>query len=412
MQKLKEANLYRNELIPVSGKLVERYNKCLLKMGFEETKLTKFSIDGLGWSPEIAQEKKNSFYLNNGEANTHAILISPKQKAVPVYNPFHSFDAALMKLVFKTHQETINDITRDSAICIDFDQKIDVFYEPLDVLRYKDVVIKFHLIDALEKAKAEQLKLIEVFNIDNNFINENIHQQLLASAKKHGDLRNRKVVLEDINFTSDSFYTKAFGGIYVLRDFIEPILIFEKEEAYKEAIKDTIHDVLMYHISHAELIDKLNSHKIIECDLEEEATKKRYERIKKYVFSTFLKEHKHPIKDILEDPILFKSYLNKIDLSARKKVMGVELYLDKKKVSKNINPKDSIDENIYVAMHKPHSSLKPSHQDLIWNLLVSIAPKDVLFLFWYDKERFFELFKNLDESMKDWVIETIRNNFN
>jgi Cu/Ag efflux protein CusF len=56
--------------------------------------------------------------------------------------------------MFKKHGDKINDITRDSAICIDFDQKIDVFHEPLDVLKYKDITIKFHLIDNLNKAKA------------------------------------------------------------------------------------------------------------------------------------------------------------------------------------------------------------------------------------------------------------------
>ena len=79
MQKLKQANLYRNELIPISGKLVVRYNKCLVKLGFTETKLTTFSIDGAGWSPEIADEKENAHYLNNGEANLHAIIITPLQ---------------------------------------------------------------------------------------------------------------------------------------------------------------------------------------------------------------------------------------------------------------------------------------------------------------------------------------------
>ena len=69
MQKLKTANLYRSELIPVSGKLVERYNLCLEKLGFKKTKLKSFSIDGLGWSPEIAEEKKNLYYLNHGDAN-------------------------------------------------------------------------------------------------------------------------------------------------------------------------------------------------------------------------------------------------------------------------------------------------------------------------------------------------------
>ena len=60
MNKLMAANLYRNELIPISGKIVERYNKCLKKLGFKETALNTFSIDGMGWSPEISAEKKRT----------------------------------------------------------------------------------------------------------------------------------------------------------------------------------------------------------------------------------------------------------------------------------------------------------------------------------------------------------------
>ena len=87
------------------------------------------------------------------------------------------------------------------------------------------------------------------------------------------------------------------------------------------------------------------------------------------------------------------------------------MFLEKQQISKNINPKDFIDEEMYVALHKPHSSLLPNHQDLIWSLLVNIAPKDVLFLYWYDKEQFYEVFKTLEDSKQDWVIETICNNF-
>ncbi|MCH3883106.1 MULTISPECIES: DUF6638 family protein [Tenacibaculum] len=411
MQKLKEANLYRSELIPISGKLVARYNQCLLKLGFTETKLASFTIDGIGWSPEIAEEKNNPSYLNNGEANPHCILITPLQKGLPVYNPFHSYDRDLMKLVFQKHGDKINNITRDSAICVDFDQNIDVFYDPLDVLRYKDVTVKFLLINDLDKAKKEQLALVELFHKDNNFIDETIHQQLLASAKKYGDLRERDLNLEPVSFTTDSFYTKAFGGIYVLRDFILPMLVFESEATYKEAIQDTIHDVLMYHISHPELMEKLRNHSIAEFDLDEKMTLKRYERIKKYVLSELVKDPKHPIKDILDDKMLFKGYLNKLEMNARKKVMGVERYLEKVQVNKDYKIEDIVDSEVYFALHNPHSSLKPNHQDLIWKLLVNVAPKDILFLYWYDKEEFYKQYKTWDDSMKEWVINTIKTNF-
>lgn len=411
MQKLEEANLYRNELIPINGKLVERYNKCLVKLGFTETNLTSFSIDGIGWSPEIAEEKKEVFYLNNGEANPHAILITPLQKGLPIYNPYHSFDTELMKLVFRTHQKKIQNITRDSAICIDFDQNIDVFYEPLDVLKYEEITIKFHLIDNLKKAKTAQLKLIEIFKKDTNFIDENIHQQLLTSAKKYGDLRQRNINFDAIIYTSDSFYTKAFGGIFVLRNFIKPILVFQNDEAYKEAINDTTHDVLMFHISQPELIEQLKDHFIIECNLAKEVKTERYNRIKKFIFGELLKETRHPVNDILEDKMLFKSYLNKIDIKSRKKVMSIERYLEKKTINSDVKIKDIVDEEFYFALHKPHSSLRPNHQDLIWKLLTNISSKDVLFWYWYDKEDFYKNFKNWNETKKDWVIETICNNF-
>ncbi len=269
MQKLKDANLFRSELIPVSGKLVERYNQCLIKLGLDPTKLKNFLIDGIGWSPEIAEEKKKVHYLNNGDANAHAIIISPLQKGKPVYAPFHSFDREIMKLVFKVYEDKINDITRDCAICVDFDQNIDTFYEPLDILKYENIQVGFRLINDLDDIQKQQQLLIEKFKRDNNFIDENIHEELLKSAKKYGDLRDRDLSLPDLQFETDSFFTEAFGGIYVLRDFITPIVVFEDEEAYKVAIKDTSHEVLIYHVSQPELMDKLRDHLIIECDLEE-----------------------------------------------------------------------------------------------------------------------------------------------
>ncbi|WP_397362871.1 DUF6638 family protein [Olleya sp. R77988] len=410
MQKLKQANLYRSELIPISGKLVERYNQCLKKLGFAPTKLKEFNIDGIGYSPEIAQEKGSTMYLNNGEANPHAIIISPLQKGKPVYSPFHSFDREMMKQVFQVHGEKINDITRDSAICIDFDQDIDAFYEPLDVLKYNKIYIKFHLIDNLDQIQKDQQKLINTFKEGNNFIDEDLHAQILESAKTYGDLRGRDLSLHSLQHQTDSFYTKSFGGVYLLRDFISPIIVFENLKWYKEAIKDTTHDVIIFHIEQPELMEKLRDHVIIEYDLEAALNTSRYQRIKSVEFAMSLKDTQHPLKDILSDEVLFKSYLNKLDIDTRKRVMGVELYLQKLEMSNQFKIADIVDKNMFNALHEPHSSLTAKHQDLIWKLLINVSPKDVLFLYWYDKEEFYRLYNTWDDSYKDWVIETISNN--
>lgn len=410
MQKLKAANLYRSELIPVSGKLVERYNKCLLKLGFAETKLKKFSIDGMGWSPEVAEEKKDDNYLCNGPSNPHGIIISPLQNRKPVYSPYHSFDRDMMQLIFKSYSKKINDITRDSAIIIDFDQKIDSFYEPLDVLKYNEITIDFHLMDNLYHQQSEQFQLIDKFKTNHNFIDEDLQAQILESAKSYGDLRGRDLELPNLKFQSGSFYTKAFGGIYVLRDFIKTIVVFEDMDTYKEAIKDTIHDVLMYHVSHDELVEKLRDHIIIECSLEDIVNTDKYDRIKKYEFAQLLSDTKHPLNDILSDSMLFKNYLNKLDIASRKRVMSVELYLERLERSNTYKLEDMVDKQMYFALHTPHSSLSVQHQDLIWKLLINIAPKDVLFLYWYDKEQFYKSYETWDESFRDWVIKTISNN--
>ena len=410
MQKLKEANLYRSELIPVSGKLVERYNKCLKTLGFKETKLKSFSVDGVGWSPEVAEEMKDVHYLNHGDANPHGIIISPLQKGKPVYLPFHSFDREMMQHIFRTHGSKINDITRDSAICIDFDQDIDVFYEPLDILKYDDVSITFRLIDNLEDKQKEQLRLVDKFKSGNNFIDENIHQELLDSAKTYGDLRHRDLKLHPLHFSTGSFYTRAFDGVYLLRDFIKPIVVFESKDYYKEAIKDTVHDVLIYHIEQPELIEKLKSHIIIECDLEHMVKTPNYERIKKFELYQNLMDPQHPTSEILNSKPLFKSYLNKIDLKSRKRVMGVELYLEKLERSNAFKLEDMVDQSMYFALHQPHSSLSAEHRDLIHKLLINIAPKDILFLYWYDKEQFYKNYEHWDDSFQDWVIDTISNN--
>ncbi|WP_375238808.1 DUF6638 family protein [Aurantibacter sp.] len=409
MQKLKEANLYNHELIPISGKLVERYNTCLIKLGFTPTKLTNFHIDGIGWSPEIANEKDNVSYLNNGEANLHGILISPLQYKKPVYEPFHTFDREMMQQVFSIHGDKIKDITRDCAICIDFDQYIDAFYEPLDVLKYKDVEISFHLINDLEEKQKEQRRLISKFKTDHNFIDEDLQAELLESANSYGDLRDRDLSLHSLTYTSSSFYTKAFGGVYVLRDFIKPIVVFNDLSWYKEAIKDTIYDVLLFNISQPELIEKLKDHTIVSCDLERIVQTERYERIKKFELISALKETTHSKKDILNDPLLFKSYLNKLDIKRRKHVMSVELYLEKLEVSNQYKIADLIDNDLYFGLHEPHSSLTTNQSDLIWKLLNDVSVKDVLHLYWYDKEAFYKAYNAWDDGFKDWVIETISN---
>ncbi len=412
MEKLKAAGLHGRELIKLSGSLAKRYNACLALLGVPPTGLDSFHIDGMGWSPEISEEKKDPYYLNIGEANSNAIIISPAQEGNPVHMPFHSFDRDIITAIFAAYERQIRDITKDSAICGHLDQQIDAYYEPFDLLRYTQLSVSFKLINDLEEKQKEQLELVEQFHEGNNFIDKQLHAKLLDSAKTYGDLRDRKLHLEPITLDISSFYTRAFGGIFVLRDrdFVSDIIVFESMDMFNKAIKNTVHNVHLYHISHNELTSTLVNHRIADFDIKKSAKTKRYDRIKKHRFVELVKKTEHPLHEVLDSPFLFKKYLNDLEEGVRKKLMSVELYNQRKIVERELKMEEVVDLEYTKALLEPHSSLEGELEDLIWKLLVKIVPKDPLHLYWYDKSAFYEAFAKWDDTYKDWVIDCILEN--
>ncbi|WP_394747848.1 DUF6638 family protein [Spongiimicrobium salis] len=410
MEKLRAAGLFGGAMVPLSGSLIKRYNECLAVLGVTPTKLKKIEIDGLGWSPEVAEEKEDNFYLNIGEANTNAIIVSPAQKGKPVHMPSHSFDRDLMYAVFAAYERQIRDITKDAALVLHLDQKIDTFFEVFDLLRYEEITVSFEVLNGLDKKQREQEDLIEQFYEGNNFIDRELHQKIVDSAKAYGDLRHRKLYLEPIKVKASSFYTTAFGGVFVLRDFIKDILIFESEEVYKNAIGDTDHEVLLFHIGHDELLTTLVDHIIIEDNMKKAIKTPRYERIKRHLFSEHVQEREHSFQEILDSHFLFKKYLNKLNVDVQKKISGVELYYQRLIVNRNLKKEGYVDPIYAKALHAPHSSLEEEHAALIWKLLVKIAPKDPVHLYWYDKAAFYKAYKSWEPSYQEWVITRIQEN--
>lgn len=412
MEKLKAAGLYGGALVQVSGSLVGRYNECLAMLGLPPTSLDRFTIDGMGWSPEIALEKDDNFYLNIGEANPNAIIISPEQAGKPVHMPFHSFDRDVMTAIFAAYPLQIRDITKDSAIVVHLDQEIDAYYDPFDLLRYTKISVYFNLLNDIDVKQEEQLALISTFKKDNNFINRGIHKEILASAKAYGDLRKRKLKLPPLELPISSFYTKAFGGIFVLRDFTTDIIVFEDQELFAKATENSSVEVNLFHIAHHELTVNLVSQGIAQFDIKKAAKTKRYERIKKHVFVEHLQKSEHPLTEILESHLLFKKYLNTLDSDTRKKVMSVELYNQRKIIERDLKIEDVVDLQYTQALLEPHKNLEEEHQELIWKLLSKIVPKDPLHLYWYDKAAFYNAFKSWKGDYQDWVIQLILKNRN
>ena len=410
MEKLRAAGLFGGGMVVLSGSLAKRYNECLSMLGVKPTKLKTFSIDGMGWSPEVAVEKKENYYLNTGDANINAIIISPQQKDKAVHMPSHSFDRDVMEAVFAAYGREIRDITKDSALVLNLDQKVDAFFEPFDLLRYDKIEVTFTLLNDLDKKQMEQQAFINFFNRDNNFIDRDIHNHLLKSAKEYGDLRGRKLKLEPIQLKVRSFYTRAFGGVFVLKDFVKKILVFEDEKMFKRAINDSAHEVMLFHKDHDELIDALVDNMVLRKDFKGAMRTPRYNRIKKHVFVEEAKKTEHPLSEILDSHFLFKKYLNKLPIEIQKKISGVELYYQRLIVDRNLKIQEYVDAHFVKVLHEPHPSLKEEEDELVWKLLSKIVPKDPVHMYWYDKEQFYNLYSEWKPDYQDWVIEEILEN--
>ncbi|WP_420574823.1 DUF6638 family protein [Kordia sp.] len=411
MEKLKRSELFGAALVPVTGALVERYNKCLSYIGTAPTQLLSFHIDAMGWSPEIADEKDDFLYLNSGEANPNAIILSPKQNEKPAYSPFHSFDREIMNLVFKQHKHAIKDITRDAAICVDLDQYIDAFYEPEDLLKYNQITVDFTVVEDLFTVQQKQLQLVKEFHEEDNFLDESLHLKILASARKHGDLRSRTLQMESIDFKTSSFYTKAFGGVFVFRrkGSGKNILIFESKEEADKVV--TSAKTQAFHIEDGRFFSALAAEKMIVLDPEHSVLSGYFERVQKTIFLSHIKEPTHSLSDILDNSNVYKRYLNRLTADTRKQLMILDRLQTNATKANALDVEGGLTPEVLACIQIPTPELSMDLQELVWKLIVKTTPyKDPLFLYWYDKETFYAEYTAWDTSYQDWVIKLIKQN--
>jgi hypothetical protein len=301
MNKLKEAGLYMSGLYPVKGKMIGRYNQCLQSLGFQTTALSEIHIDSIGWSPEVAQEMKNNYYLNHGGANPYGIILSPEQFGKAVFFPYHSFDRELVEAFYKLNETSIKDITADAAITIDLDQNIDAFYEPSDLIDYDNITVGYKIIGELDREQVKQNVLIQKMYQGHNCLDMNLHNKILASSNKFGDLRGRSLQLREVDYPTTSFYTKAFGGVFVLRGGSNGhLLIFES----LEEMNKYEHTYWAEHISSPNLLQELLNRGWLTFDLNK-ITEERLMRITQHYFAQSLKTDAHSLTDIFTNKSIY-----------------------------------------------------------------------------------------------------------
>jgi len=400
MDRLRKAGLYMSSLYSLKGKMVERYNQCLLSLGLDPTELTSINIDAIGWSPEVAEEKEEIHYLNHGGANPYGIIMSPEQNGLPIYFPFHSFDRELVDLFFKENLAAIKDITADAAIIINLDQDIDAFYEPSDLIDYNMVTVGYKILGELDREQIKQNTLVQKMYRGHNSLDVNLHNKILASATKFGDLRGRSLQLREVDYQTTSFYSKAFGGVFVLRSKTEGhLLIFES----MEEINKYQHTYMAEHIASPNLLTELVNRGYIHFDVNK-IGRERIERITQYYFAESVDGSEHSLSEILTNKSLYLKYLNQLSQEAKMQVIGPIKFLEKISAGHKPERERYMTDDIFRALHSP---VHDENSSLMWMLICRMQPTDPFYTYYFDKELFYKQFKRYSDGYKEWVIQLI-----
>lgn len=227
MKRLIEKGLMFGNLIEVSSpQLVERYNRALKALTGKETTLSDFHIDISGFSPEIGEEFGDRLYLNPHGCNRQFILLTTSQKTAPLLHIKFSTSRDILQRFIQANERQLFALTAQDAVIGELANSVYEMSSPLKLLEIRKVTVEADTIGG-HVADANQLAgLIDRFRTEpDGWRDDDLIAQMIALAKKTGDVTRVPISLPAMGFEQPSFWTAHFGGVYVFGDTPVPAVI-------------------------------------------------------------------------------------------------------------------------------------------------------------------------------------------
>lgn len=411
MQLLSDAGLFGAGLLPVNTEvLVQRYNDCLQELGLDPTSLSKFNIDGMGWSPEIAAEKGDVHYLSAGLPNQLAIIITPNQRNKPVYFPFHSYDRQLMDSYFNRSIKEIADITASRGIALDIDQELTKYESVRDLCLVNYVMVRTYS-GGLGDLAREQKRLIEQLMLSPSaWRDADFRQKICQTSIPYGDLRHRRVEIEDFRFSDiGSFYTRAFGGVFVLKHFREEKRLLLIEDQSLAA--DCCDQRAAFPVYDPATVNRLCQEGFLDLNLK---WYQAYPQVLVY------------LKDCLAAEILCQKYADldfyqlnppqKRQLMLDTKGDAGDVYYELERFMKFLQGTTTpsgttLSAELKQLLLRPNRNLPLSEQLVLRQFLHRLNQSDIVQLYADDKNFFFEQYRHWSNSKQRWAVAKITQDY-
>ena len=396
-----EPRLYPDLVKVASPALVTRYNDALNALGLAPTSLATFHIDGLGWSPEIAAEKGKRHYLTHGLANSFAIILTVDQRGSGLYAPVMSFERPLMASYYARFAAEIADLTRETALQLEFDQGFSSYASPQNLLRIESVTVRGNA-GGLGAVAAEQAKLVEQFRDEPlAWFDPALRRRIMDSARAHGDLRARRLGIPDVVFdeTAD-FYTPAFGGVFVLRSRGGNAYLILENETEFEALTSKRHAVFL---RDPELLEHLQAESLVEIDLAwYRAHPDALRQKREFLLADLFFEHDPETDFAALTAPQRKGRLLELQDALPETLLELEYLITKLERGDRVRP-EQLSPDLTRMLLRPHDNVVGHQREVVWQLLLRLEPRDVVELYRFDREKFAEVYETWPEAKKRWA---------
>ena len=416
MEQLTIKDLYREPLVEVNSKeLVSRYNQGLEMLGLQPTTLTRFTLDMMGWSPEIAAEQGSNHYLTRSFANPTAMIITINQRNAPLCNSYHSFEKDMITAVYDNYGRQIMDINTTDVLCIDMDNGLSRYSTVDDLLLIDNFVLKAETPGRLLEHVRQQKELVARFmESDALWESDEEREKLRLSGKLYGDLRHRDVQIDPFVYTHlDMFFTEALGGVYVLYDQrktrrTNPLVIYRNRKALQLADSKKPRMRLMP-VTDASLWRLLKQEQYIQVDLDYYRENPHFIDLKK---ETVLADY----ACMTTDDYVGWSELKKKNFISTHGADVPELYFELERLQKRLESGEKQDDielsdKLMACLARPHQRLDLRYHPVVERLLSEMDPGDPIRLFQCDKTRFCRIFSELSDGRKRWLVDHLNLGF-
>ena len=408
MEKLVESGLFGEGLIRVdNAERVARYNECLDLLGIAPTELSEFRVDGIGWSPEIAEEKDDRFYLSAGPANPMGIVVGPDQRNRPIYFPYQSYDRLMMAAYFEQFGHPVADITSSVCIGLDIDQELTSYRTPLDLLLVDDIIVRTVACGITDSAGSQRALVERLQAPGMDWADAELRNQVIESAQRYGDLRFLQTEIPELRFEVPNIsYTQAFGGTFVFRGMSAKdgfTVLNDPAEPDRQG-----GGAKMIALTDEDLVSRLEVERIVEVNL------------------AWYAEHPEALDEIHElltgDFILSRE--PDCDYSAmnrprRKRLLASmeadipEVLHELERLARELdgykrNPYGRMSAEAKRVLVRPHSRLSEHEQEVVWRLIVRWNRWNMRKAFEVDKNNFYENYREWPEGRKKWAISLLK----